>query len=683
MDPERLGKYEILERIGEGGFGTVWKGRDPFLKRLVAIKTCTTDSEDLRRRFLREAEIAGGLHHPNIVLVHDFGYDGETPYLVQEFLDGEDLSAAIKRREELAEATRLAWLLDVARGLAHAHERGIVHRDVKPANVRICGNGLAKVMDFGIARLAQEDTRLTKTGTSLGTVSYMAPEQINGGAVDHRADIFSFGVLAYELASYERPFEAETMSRVFYRILSEDPRPIGEIAPPGCSADLERLIRRCLAKEPGARYQSFDEIARLLERLAAGEPLAEALDATAVADPSQRSTRVLSRPAEAARAAASVAATPRSGAQRTGGRSGARERPSGPTGPASATGPTEAHPRRPPAEPTTATAYAPARASKLPIALAGAALLGALAVAGLWLAGGDSGAPPAVGAEARSATAPARPPAAEPEPTASASAPVAAPPTSATAPPSAAAAPTTDARDLERRVAARLREAERLESAGRREAALEAALDALALDPASREARRVVERLAEGPAREPAPAPAVETPAAVASAAPAPATATPATVTAPALESPPATTPAVPPSATALPPAAAPAPAAPAPTVAPAASAQEADRAAVLSTLAAYERAYERLDAAGVARVFPGLSAGNQRDLERAFANYRSLAMEITDCSIELAGDSATAACRVARRFELKVGRADPHEARATFRLSRAGAAWRIDALGE
>jgi serine/threonine-protein kinase len=289
---EQLGKYEILGRVGEGGFGTVWKGRDPFLKRTVAIKTCTSENDELRRRFLREAEIAGGLHHPNVVVVHDFGFHDEVPYLVQEFLSGEDLSAIVKRHDPVPFATKLRWLADVARGLEYAHSKGVVHRDVKPSNVRVLDDGSAKVMDFGIAKLAEMSSQqLTRTGTAMGTVGYMAPEQVNGQVVDHRADIFAFGVLAYELLTYERPFEAETLSRVFYRILHEDPRPLAALVP-GVPPDLERVVLRCLAKDPHHRYASCRALLADLERVALGRPLAERDegDSTEIAQSGARST---------------------------------------------------------------------------------------------------------------------------------------------------------------------------------------------------------------------------------------------------------------------------------------------------------------------------------------------------------------------------------------------------------
>ena len=266
---ESLGKYEIIEKIGEGGFGAVFKARDPHLKRIVALKTCTHDDADLQKRFLREGEIVASLQHPNITLIHDLGFEGGTPFLVQEFLTGEDLSAVISRRDRLDDETRFGWLIGVARGLEYAHAQGIIHRDIKPANIRILADGTPKIMDFGIAKLTQDENRLTRTGSAMGTIAYMSPEQLDGSQVDHRSDIFAFGVLAYELFAYSRPFDGETTSRIVYQILHEDPRRIESMAPP-FGPGLNQILRRCLAKKPLMRFQSCGEAATAFERLRLG-----------------------------------------------------------------------------------------------------------------------------------------------------------------------------------------------------------------------------------------------------------------------------------------------------------------------------------------------------------------------------------------------------------------------------
>jgi serine/threonine-protein kinase len=263
---DKLGKYEIVDRIGVGGFGVVYKGYDPFIKRHVAIKTCSAGDQETRDRFLREAEIAGNLQHRHIVTVFEFGFQDETPYLVQEFLTGEDLDHKIKRRDAVPIADKLAWLTEIARGLEFAHQRGVVHRDIKPANVRILHDNNAKILDFGIAKLAQQQSTLTQAGVTLGTASYLAPEQIRGEPVDSRTDVFAFGVLAYELLTYERPFRAQEISALFYKLLNEDAVAISSRTA-GVPPELERVVLRCLAKDPAKRWSPTGELVRALERL--------------------------------------------------------------------------------------------------------------------------------------------------------------------------------------------------------------------------------------------------------------------------------------------------------------------------------------------------------------------------------------------------------------------------------
>ncbi|MEM8996720.1 MAG: serine/threonine-protein kinase [Acidobacteriota bacterium] len=271
----QIGKYHVQEQIGVGGFGEVFKGFDPYIKRIVAIKTCSTHNDEIRNRFFQEAEIAGNLNHKNITTIHDFGVEGELPYLVQEYLSGEDLDHKIKRRDPLPYAEKLVYLIQIARGLAHAHEHGVIHRDIKPANIRILEDGSAKIMDFGIAKLAQQESGLTQTGMTLGTAAYLSPEQIRGEAVDSRTDIFSFGVLAYELLTYRRPFDGNQISAVLYQLLHHEPPPMREVwpdAPPGASA----VVGRCLAKQASGRYEDAGALLHALERLSVGGRAAQA-----------------------------------------------------------------------------------------------------------------------------------------------------------------------------------------------------------------------------------------------------------------------------------------------------------------------------------------------------------------------------------------------------------------------
>lgn len=262
--PEKFGKFDVVQEIGKGGFGVVYEGRDPVLKRRVAIKTCNTDDVSMRQRFQREAEIVASLQHPNITTVHDLGVQDEVPYLVQEYLSGQDLSQIIIQKKELPLQRRLQILRSVATGLEHAHKRGIVHRDIKPGNVRVLENGTVKVMDFGIAKLtASSETQLTQSGMMIGTAAYLAPEQVSDVEVDHRCDIFSFGVVAYELLTFQRPFAGTTISALLYKINHEEHTPLRANLP-SAPAALSSLIDDCLAKDPAGRPISFTKV---LERL--------------------------------------------------------------------------------------------------------------------------------------------------------------------------------------------------------------------------------------------------------------------------------------------------------------------------------------------------------------------------------------------------------------------------------
>lgn len=262
----QIGKYQLIEQIGIGGFGEVFKGFDPYIKRHVAIKTCSSNSEEIRSRFFQEAEIAGNLHHRNITTVYDFGVEGELPYLIQEYLSGEDLDVKIRRKDYLPFAEKLFYLIQIARGLAEAHVQGVMHRDIKPANVRILDDSTVKIMDFGIAKLAQQQTGLTQTGMTLGTAAYLSPEQIRGDSMDVRTDIFSFGVLAYELLAYQRPFQGEQISAVLYQLLNHDPKPLTDFWPEA-PLEITELIDRCLQKSPSRRFQDGGELLKALEHI--------------------------------------------------------------------------------------------------------------------------------------------------------------------------------------------------------------------------------------------------------------------------------------------------------------------------------------------------------------------------------------------------------------------------------
>jgi serine/threonine protein kinase len=260
-----LGRYEVRERIGSGGFGNVYRAFDPVIRRDVALKTCETAQQPIRDRFAREARLAGGLDHPNIVRIYDFQDEKAPWFLVQEFLDGEDLSSLLARGEPTA-GEKLRILDEVAAGLEYAHASGVVHRDVKPANIRILSDGRVKILDFGIAKSLDADRTMTRPGVTVGSLGYMAPEQINGGEVDHRCDLFALGLVSYELFAGRRPFQGEGIGEVFQRILNDDPEPVTSLRPE-VPTELDALILRCLAKDPAGRPGSVEEFRQELARI--------------------------------------------------------------------------------------------------------------------------------------------------------------------------------------------------------------------------------------------------------------------------------------------------------------------------------------------------------------------------------------------------------------------------------
>jgi serine/threonine protein kinase len=268
---ERIAHYTILERIGAGGMGEVYKALDTRLDRHAALKllprNLTTDDERVRR-FVREAKSASALTHPNIITIYDTDRAdvGGVPtwYIAMELIDGETLRARLRRGgiDPVNAATLIAQAADA---LAKAHSFGIVHRDLKPENIMITADGFAKVLDFGLAKLVEKDeqdvdTSLTGEGVVVGTISYMSPEQIRGGDVDARSDLFALGCVLYELISSRRPYAAPTWRESLHRTIHDEPARID--VPP----ELQRIIERCLRKHPGERYQSAKELASDLRR---------------------------------------------------------------------------------------------------------------------------------------------------------------------------------------------------------------------------------------------------------------------------------------------------------------------------------------------------------------------------------------------------------------------------------
>jgi eukaryotic-like serine/threonine-protein kinase len=264
-EPRRtIGKYEIVEKIATGGFGTVYEAWDPMIRRAVALKTCEVPDANVRARVFREARLAGSLQHPNITTIYEFGEEGIVPFLVQELLSGEDLAAVIARRDPMPVSEKVRILIAVASGLEYAHGAGIVHRDIKPSNIRILDNGAVKIMDFGIAKSLDATTSITKDGTAVGSTGYMSPEQIVGEAVDSRTDLFSFGVVAYELLSLQKPFHHDKLFLLLEKIVKEEPEPLAEAAP-DIPASLVAIVEHAMRKEPAERFSSAGELKAALE----------------------------------------------------------------------------------------------------------------------------------------------------------------------------------------------------------------------------------------------------------------------------------------------------------------------------------------------------------------------------------------------------------------------------------
>jgi serine/threonine-protein kinase len=274
---QTIGRYRILRTLGQGAMGTVFLAEDPQIERRVAIKVISAGGSEvspehraeIEARFMREAKLAGRLTHPNIVAVYDVGTQGGTPWIAMEFIEGSSLSERMRTGgTPLTLRDRVEIVRKVAAALAHAHARGVIHRDIKPANVMVSNDGEIKVADFGIGKKLGDQTEMTRTGTMVGSPSYMSPEQIRGEKVDHRSDVFSLGVVLYELVTGTRPFPADTITTLVYQILNvepPDPSTIHADLPGGLGA----ILRKALAKNVSDRYPSADEMAADLGALAA------------------------------------------------------------------------------------------------------------------------------------------------------------------------------------------------------------------------------------------------------------------------------------------------------------------------------------------------------------------------------------------------------------------------------
>jgi serine/threonine-protein kinase len=279
--PRRISRYEILGELGRGSMGRVYLAHDPNTDRKVAVKLLALpagagaeEEAAARARFLLEARAAARLHHPGIVVVHDAGTDPESdrPFIAMEWVDGRSLSALLAERGPLPCAAAARIAAQVAEALEHAHERGVVHRDVKPGNILLGSDGAVKVSDFGIAKFVAESH--TVSGHVLGTPNYISPEQLRGEPVDGRTDLFSLAAVLYEMLTGEPPFRSDSMASITYKVAHLEPRPPSELRAdlPG---GLERVLLRALAKAPAARWPSAGEFARELAAFA-GAPGAAA-----------------------------------------------------------------------------------------------------------------------------------------------------------------------------------------------------------------------------------------------------------------------------------------------------------------------------------------------------------------------------------------------------------------------
>jgi eukaryotic-like serine/threonine-protein kinase len=261
--PERIGRYEVIERIGRGAMGVVYRARDEAMGRDVALKVLMADLEDdpdVRARFLREAEAAASLSHPNIITIFDVGEDNDRFFIVMELLRGATLKDFLKQPEGAPLDRKIDLMMQMCGGLGAAHKASVFHRDMKPGNIFVRADGILKILDFGVARLASSS--MTASGFIVGTPDYMSPEQVRGAEVDARSDIFSLGGVFYYMLAGRKPFPANDLPTLFRQIQTDDAPPFVNVdAPP----ELINVIRKALAKSPDARYQSCRDVAADLE----------------------------------------------------------------------------------------------------------------------------------------------------------------------------------------------------------------------------------------------------------------------------------------------------------------------------------------------------------------------------------------------------------------------------------
>jgi serine/threonine-protein kinase len=663
-----IGRYRILDKVGQGGMGVVYRAYDTLLEREVALKIIATSIEDnpeLRERFFREARAAGQLSHRNIITIHDLGEHEGQPYLAMEFLNGEDLQHRLARQEPMALRRKLEIASEICEGLAYAHRRGLIHRDVKPANIFITDEGVVKLLDFGLARMVASE--LTRSNMMMGTLNYMAPEQVRGERTDHRADIFSFGVVLYEMLSGRKAFQGDSFATTLYKILQDVPEPLLTIDPT-LPHEIAWLVEKTLAKPKDERYQDLGEVSRDLTSI---RQHLSGPDADTMAASAPGGARV---PSDSPR----PATRPRSGSASRAA-SGAAE-----TTFASA----------PPVldQPASGTSRARRRAPVLLLAVAALGL-----AAGWYVLRPDPSADEAGPATAPAATqtppavsAPAPQPSAGPEP-------LPAPPAAASPVDGALTALGRSADEARVRMARSKAAARRAGTAATRSPAYAAGAAAEQEGNQLYRAKRLAdaavkfyeasglfqtaELLKASPAAEPQQPQRVES---------APPASTPAPVQAPtptvpagevAVDLPPSAAPRLPP-----PPAPAPAPAPSRPTpAAPTAAEGTASPAsvqdAIRDLLKRYEQALEARSLDALKRIWPGLEGAQEDAVRREFQHARRIAVDLDDPAITVSGNSGTV--NFVRRYNLTTvdGQRLDSSSRTTMAVRRSGSDWVIESV--
>ena len=266
--PKKLGKYDVLDVVGRGGMGIVYKATDPGIGRVVAIKMVTGgfgNDPELLKRFYREAQSAGKLQHPNIVTIYDLGDQDGNPYMVMEYLEGESLESIIASRRPVPLEQKLNTIIQLCSALSYAHQHNVIHRDIKPANVMVLKDLTVKIVDFGIARIGNENA--TRPGQLMGSIPYMSPEQIKDKAyVDSRTDIFSVGVVLYQLLTNALPFDGKDMGAILLKIVHDAPPPLQTYLS-AYPEELDHIIAHALAKNSEERYPTADRLAIDLMRV--------------------------------------------------------------------------------------------------------------------------------------------------------------------------------------------------------------------------------------------------------------------------------------------------------------------------------------------------------------------------------------------------------------------------------